>query len=232
MSPIASPLSIPPRFRRMIMACISLVVLTACGGAPPPQRGVLESNVETWRFRRYQKLLDVEIWVEGNAAVAYTASYVREEADRAGRIEAGDVANVFVTRYETSRGVLRALVELARRLQQEGGYDVEVRSLGDVRVISVTGQGEAWALWASDGHAVKVGGRGLDEVPPSLVEAYGERYPSHVTTDILDRPLPPAEPAPATDGEDAEETYDPDNPTPDWKQYESDEAGKPAGTAE
>lgn len=228
MSPIPSLLSIPPRFRLMALACASLIALAACGGAPPPQRGVLESNVEAWRFRRYQKLLDVEIWVSDNAAVAHTASYVREQADRTGRIEAGDVANVFVTRYETNHGVLRALVELVRRLQQEAGYEVEVRSLEDVRVISVTGQGEAWALWASDGHVVKVGGRGLDEVPSSLVEAYGERYPSLITTDILDRPLPPAEPAPAA----GEDSYDPDNPTPDWEQYEPAKAAPPAGASE
>lgn len=50
---------------------------TGCGGAPPqPKRGVVESDLGSWHFRRFQPVLDVEVWVENNKAEAYTASYV------------------------------------------------------------------------------------------------------------------------------------------------------------
>ncbi|WP_428261207.1 hypothetical protein [Haliangium sp.] len=186
---------------------------------------MLESNVEDWRFRRYQQLLDVEVWVPKNPAVGHTATYVRKDAEHAGRLDEGDLTSAFVTRYDSDRGIVRALVEFARRLDQDGGYEVEVRSLGGVEVISVSGQGEAWALWHADRHVVKIGGRGLDRVPEELVEAYGERYPSQVDDELLDRPLPPAD-APAT--EEAAPAYDPDNPTPDWEEYQPEGGTEPA----
>ena len=210
----------------LLLASACLVILASCGGSPPPpERGVLENNVTSWRFRRYQKLLDVEIWVAGNPAVGHTATYVRKDAEREGRVRQETMASAFVTRYEQDRGVLRALLELAQRLKNEAGYDVEVQSMGGVLVISITGQGESWALWYSAGHAIKVGGRGLESVPEELVEAYGARYPSRLTGDVLDRPLPP-EDSVAADAEAGEQAgaYDPDNPSPDWDAYQSDQA--------
>lgn len=220
-----SVLILPLRSWLGVAGAVALL-LAACGGSPtPPKRGVLESNVSSWRFRRYQKLLDVEVWVPGNAAVGHTATYVRKDAERAGRIDPEVMVNAFVTRYQQDRGVLRALVEFARRLEKDAGYDVEMQSIGDVLVISITGQGEAWALWYTEGHILKVGGRGLESVPEEMVEAYGDRYPSRLTSDVLDRPLPPVEAAP---GEEAP-AYDPENPTPDWEEYRSSKEGKPAG---
>jgi hypothetical protein len=210
------------------LACACAVMLAACGGSPrPPARGVLESNVTSWRFRRYQKLLDVEIWVPGNPAVGHTATYVRKDAEREGRIRQETIASAFVTRYEQDRGVLRAMLELVQRLKSDAGYEVEVQSPGGILVISITGQGESWALWHSAAHVIKVGGRGLESVPEDLVEAYGERYPSRLQNDVLDRPLPP-EDSVAESAEPGEEpAYDPDNPTPDWQEYQSG-AGEPA----
>ncbi|GAB4558481.1 MAG: hypothetical protein Tsb0020_03500 [Haliangiales bacterium] len=215
---------------RLVFVNVAILFLVACGGAPKPERGVLESNVDTWRFRRYQKLLDVEIWVPQNTAVGHTATYVHKDAERAGRLNTGDLANAFVTRYEHDRGLLRALLEFVGRLADDSGYEVEMRSIGGVDVISVVGQGEVWALWQAPQHIVKVGGRGLEVAPEELVAAYGERYPSQLDSESLDRPLPPAEEVPAQDAPDAE--YDPDNPTPDWDQYESDGATDSDGDAD
>ena len=216
------------------LACACAVILAACGGSPrPPARGVLESNVTSWRFRRYQKLLDVEIWVPGNPAVGYTATYVRKDAERAGRIRQETIASAFVTRYEQDRGVLRAMLELVQRLKGDAGYEVEVQSPGGVLVISITGQGESWALWYSRGHVIKVGGRGLESVPEDLVEAYGERYPSRLQNDVLDRPLPPEDSVADSTEAGEEAAYDPDNPSPDWQKYQSGAAGQPpSGTAD
>jgi hypothetical protein len=216
------------------VTCACALLLAACGGSPrPPERGVLESNVTSWRFRRYQKLLDVEVWVPGNPAVGHTATYVRKDAEREGRITQETIASAFVTRYQQDRGVLRALIELVQRLENDAGYDVEVQSLGDVMVISITGQGESWALWHSAGHIVKVGGRGLPALPEELVEAYGERYPSRLTSDVLDRPLPAEESGPtSTAAGEAGAAYDPQSPTPDWQKYRSGATtGTPAKAA-
>ena len=216
------------------LACACAVILAACGGSPrPPARGVLESNVTSWRFRRYQKLLDVEIWVPGNPAVGYTATYVRKDAERAGLVRQETIASAFVTRYEQDRGVLRAMLELVQRLKSDAGYEVEVQSPGGVLVISITGQGESWALWYSRGHVIKIGGRGLDAVPEDLVEAYGDRYPSRLKDDVLDRPLPPEDSVVDSTEAGEEAPYDPENPSPDWQKYQSGAAGQsPSGTAD
>ena len=189
-------------------------VLAGCGGSiPPPKRRVIESSVEDWNFRRYQRVVDVEVWVPDNKASAHTASYLREGAERRGRVGQGDVVNAFVTEYEKPGGVLRAVVKFARRLAAEGGYVVDENSLGGQRVITVVGHGEAWALWGAKRFVVKVGGRGLDEVPGNLVEAYGKAYPSSLPSGLLQGPLPPG----PDEKKPKQEEYDPDSPDPDWE---------------
>ncbi len=173
-----------------------LVIEASCGGsAKPPPRGVVETSIGEWRFRRFQQLLDVEIWVPENPAVGYTAGYVRRDADWRGNVESDDIAVAFVTRYQSEKGITRALLQFVRRLDGDFDYNISLQSLGDVRVITVSGQGEVWAMWASDKHIVKIGGRGLQEIPEELVGTYGKSYPSRLESDILDRPLPPEEPS-------------------------------------
>jgi hypothetical protein len=159
----------------------------ACGGAtPPPARGVIEGNLDGWSFRRYQALLDVEVWVTGNPAVAHTASYASADAEKRGRLAEEDVVNAFVTRYERPDGIAGALLRFVRRLAQESGYRVEERELGDVRLVEVQGAGEAWVIWPSGQHVVKIGGPGRRSIPVAVVEAYGERYPSLLEPGALD----------------------------------------------
>lgn len=173
------------------VALLALALLaSACGGRlPPPKRRVIESDVSGWHFRRYQHVVDVEVVIAGNSAVAHTASYVRADAVKRGRLEEGDVANAFVTEYERRDGVVRALVVFARRLAQEEGYVVEEERIGGQRVFRVAGHDESWAFWASGRYVVKVGGRGLEKVPSGLVGAYGRRYPSQLRDGVLDAPL-------------------------------------------
>jgi hypothetical protein len=200
----------------------ALVSMCGCGGNPPiPRRGVVEGDVSGWKFRRFQPVLDVEVWVADNQAEAFTASYVRDEAERRGRIEDRDVVSVFVTRYQQDRGVLRETVKLARRLAQESGYVVDEDKVGGVRAVTIMGHGEAWVMWAAGKHVVKVGGRGRDDVPAGVVKAYGERYPSVMPGSVLEGPLPPGDssdqPAP---GKDPKVPYDPSSPRPDWDGYD------------
>lgn len=214
--------------RALAAASVTLAIAMAaigvsgCGGRPPiPRRGVVEGDVGGWKFRRFQPVLDVEVWVADNKAEAFTASYVRNEAEQRGRIEDRDVVSVFVTRYEQDRGVLRETVKLARRLAQESGYVVDEGKVGGVRAVTIMGHGEAWVMWAAGKHVVKVGGRGRDDVPAGVVEAYGDRYPSVMPGSVLEGPLPPSgaaeQPAPK---KDPKAPYDPSSPRPDWDGYD------------
>lgn len=191
----------------------------ACGGKPPPPtRGVVESDIGGWKIRRFQPVLDVEVWVENNKAEAFTASYVTEQAEKMGRVEDKDVVSVFVTRYERDDGVLRETVKLARRLAAEGGYQVDESKIGGARTLTINGHGESWVMWAANKHVVKVGGRGRDTVPTSVVESYADRYPSRIPGGALEGPLPPGPDNP--EQKDGDEPYDPNAPKPDLEKYD------------
>lgn len=212
-------------YHRGMKWLVALVLIAACGGRPPvPKRGVVEQDLGEWKFRRFQPVLDVEVWVEDNKAEAFTASYVREEAEKRGRIDDKDLVNVFVTRYVRDEGVLREAVKFARRLASEGGYTVDEGKVGGVRAVTITGNHEAWVMWASKLHVVKVGGRNLDRVPEGMVESYGDRYPSVFPRTVLEGPLPGNEPVIEKREGEEEQPYDPNNPRPDWDKYDADEA--------
>lgn len=192
----------------------AMLVSASCGGnTKPPKRGVIERDVENWGFRRYQSVLDVEVWVAKNRAVAHTASYARKTSEKKGRIEDNDVINVFVTRYKEREGVRRALVVFVRRLAQQSGYQVEEKKISGVRLFDVKGPSERWVFWPAKRHVVKLGGRGLDKVPGDLIDAYAERYPSKLKAGALEGPLPEGPEVP----EVKQEEFDPKNPKPEWK---------------
>jgi len=190
----------------------------ACGGPDtPPKRGVLERDVEAWGFRRYQSVLDPEVWVKENRSRGFTASYARKQAEKRGRLGERDVVNAFVTRFKSHDGLIAALVRFARRLAQESGYSVEEDSLYGTRVIMISGHGERWAWWVSKKHILKLGGRGVEKVPKDLVEAYADYYPSALKQGVLDSELEPvSEPKLET------EEYDPDNPKTSWQRQDED----------
>ncbi len=198
---------------------VLVAALTACGGKPPPpKRGVVEQDIGGWKFRRFQPVLDVEVWVENNKAEAFTASYVTDQAEKLGHVADKDVVSVFVTRYERDDGVLRETVKLARRLASEGGYTVDEDKIGGARALTINGHGESWVMWASKKHVVTVGGRGRETVPESVVESYAERYPSVVPGGALEGPLPPG-PDNSVEKE-AKDPYDPNAPKPDLEKYD------------
>jgi hypothetical protein len=178
---------------RIVVLTVAASLVAACGGRPPPpRRGVVEADVGDWKFRRYQEVLDVEVWVDGNPGVAYTATYARGEAERRSRLTDEDIATAAVTRYDRDDGVVRETVKFVRRLAEDGGYQVEEARMAGIRVVLITGHGETWAMWAAPRHVVKIGGHGRDSVPAQLVGRYADRYPSQLTGGVLDGPLPPA----------------------------------------
>jgi hypothetical protein len=214
-----------PRLGAPVVLAALAVCIAACGSRPPPPpRGVVEGDVGEWKFRRFQPVLDVEVWIDRNPAEAFTATYVREDAEKRGRLADDDLVSVFVTRYEKDAAVARETVKFARRLAAEAGYQVEELRTGGVRAVRIVGHGEAWLLWAAPRHVVKVGGRGRDDIPDAVVAYYGERYPSTLPSGVLEGPLPPGPDDPAAPGQ----PYDPDSPAPDWDTYDPAKAKPPA----
>jgi hypothetical protein len=200
-----------------------------CGGHPPvPNRGVVEADLGSWKFRRFQgPLLDVEVWVEANKAEAYSASYITSDAEQRGRIEDRDLVNVFVTRYASPEGVVRATVKLARRLAADNGYQVEEDKIAGARTLRITGRGEAWVMWPSSRYVVKVGGRGRADVPASMVEPYVDRYPSQLPGGSLEGPLPPGRDEPPATQKLDKPAYDPSSPRPDVEHYDPNKVKLP-----
>jgi hypothetical protein len=158
----------------MLRAALALLALTlaACGPKTPP-RGVLEHDLGTYHFRRYQQVYDVEVVVPDNPAVGHTGTYVR----------GGDnvrIAPVFVTRYAQPAGIAEAL---KATLKQLDGYRFELRALHGERVYDLRGEhGDAWLVWVSGRELVKLGvPQGEHDVPSELVEPYLKAYPSELT---------------------------------------------------
>ena len=158
---------------------IALLALAAsCGPSSAlPRRRVVESDVGSWWFRRYQHVKDVEMGIAGNPADAHTAVYARDEAVKAASVSEADVAVAFVTEYKSRKGVATALANLMEALSTDEGYKVARKEVGGRRVMLVTQGDEAWAFWASGRYVVKVGGRGVRSVPSGLVRRYSAIYP-------------------------------------------------------
>lgn len=208
---------------------VALVLLAGCGGSPPiPKRGVVEADLGSWKFRRFQgPLLDVEVWIEGNKGEAFSASYITSDAEKRGHIDDKDLVNVTVTRYEKPEGVVRETVKLVRRLAQEKGYQVDETKIEGVRALSIVGPGEAWVMWPSTKHVVKVGGQGRTNVPSSMVESYGDRYPSKLPGGSLEGALPPGPEDKPKKTDEASEKYDPKNPKANLDHYDPDKVKLP-----
>lgn len=218
------------------LAIAVLFAFCACGGHPPPARGVVEADVGDWKFRRFQPVLDVEVWVENNKAEAFTASYVANAAENRGRVEDRDVVNVFVSRYEKDDGVLRETVKLARRLAAEQGYQVDENDISGGRALMIHGHDETWVMWPANRTVVKIGGRGRNDVPDSIVSSYSDRYPSTLPKHALEGALPGSEAIPLDRGNKKDQPqdkqpYDPDHPRPSLDKYDPKKVKLPAGKA-
>jgi hypothetical protein len=200
---------------------VVLVLLVGCGGHKPvPKRLVVEGDLGSWKYRRFQgPLLDVEVWIDGNKGEAYSASYITEDAEKRGKIEDKDLVNVTVTSYEKPDGVVRETVKLVRRLAQEKGYQVDEEKISGVRALTIKGPGEAWVMWPSKTHVVKVGGQGRTSVPGSVVGSYGDRYPSKLPGGSLEGALPPGPNDKPKKGEPPPK-YDPNNPQANPDHYD------------
>lgn len=180
----AVPFAMAKRVSIGLLACAALAA-SGCGSADPPARAVIENDVGEWEFRRYQRVLDVEVWIPENPAIAHAASYVDGAAARSGSVEPADVVSAVVAGYARSEGVREGVAAFARRQAGASGYEVEAVGAAGNLAVRFRGAGEAWVLWPSSSHVVKIGGRERANVPTEVVEAYARHYPSSLREDPL-----------------------------------------------
>lgn len=148
------------------------VLLSACA-SPLPPRYVIEQDIATYQYRRYQQLLDIELQVEDNPAVAHAATYVR----------AGELIELIpavVTRYTHAEGLADTL---RQRLRTLDGYTLTATTLSGAHVWRFQGaEGDTWWLWLSGAHFIKLGAaEGTDALPEHIAGAYLKLYPSSLT---------------------------------------------------
>lgn len=148
---------------------LGLLLAAGCGASLPP-RYVVEHDLGDFRYRRYQKVLDVEFPIAGNDAMGHTASYVRRD-------HGDDVvfATAFVTVYERPASLVS---EVRERLTDLGTYRVSVGELDGENVWWLDGGTDRWAVWVSGKHVVKLGAPRGEEIPEEIAEAYVAHYPS------------------------------------------------------
>jgi hypothetical protein len=155
--------------RIVLWLSLLTALITACGPKLPP-RYVLERDLGSYKFRRYQQVLDVELPIAGNEAVGHTATYVRGG-------HTIRVAPVFVTVYQKGAGLTESVRQSLRGMQ---GYTFDISRLGGAHVYRMRGEGgDSWLVWVSGKQLVKLGApEGEKEVPEELLESYLDQYPS------------------------------------------------------
>ncbi len=142
---------------------------SACG-AGVPTRYVVERDLGDLSYRRYQRVLDVEVPVEGNDAVGHTATYVTR-----GRGRSVDIATAFVTVYARPASLT---AEVGERLRDLGAYEITVVERAGDYVWHLEGGDDDWLVWVSGRHVIKLGGPPGAPPPDDLLEAYVDLYPS------------------------------------------------------
>ena len=155
--------------RMLALACASCALL-ACG-SDLPARYVIERDAGDFAYRRYQRVLDVEVIVPGNAATGYTATYLRRgsQSDVA-------IATAFVSVYDHPASLAAEVHERLSALQR---YRMSVIELGSGNVWLLDGgPNERWAAWVSSRYLIKLGAPAGQEFPEALVDAYMDLYPS------------------------------------------------------
>lgn len=142
----------------------------ACGPSIPA-RYVLERDLDALSYRRYQRVLDVELPVEGNAAVGHTATYVH-------RSEGTEIpyVNAFVTVYDHATGLA---AEIRGHVDSLASYQVQVVDVEGGRVFALDGGStDRWWLWVSANRVVKIGGTADEALARRVISAYMSLYPS------------------------------------------------------
>jgi len=151
------------------LTVLALLALLAACAPTLPSRLVVEHDLGPYSYRRYQRTLDVEFVVAGNAAVGHTATYVRRHGDHP------LLATAFVTVYDHAAGLSAELLE---RLEHLGTYDRSVVRVSGDWVHKLSAGDETWLIWTSGSHIVKLGAPSGREMPEDVTDTYLDLYPS------------------------------------------------------
>ena len=163
----------------------------------------------------------------GGAAGRVALHGAGADAERLGDLDLGQVEVVAQREHlalpggELPQGIEHGVTAGRGQRGVVGARLVEgLSAIEGVRVLTVTGPGEAWAMWPSTRYVVKVGGHRRETVPSSMVERYGEIFPSKLPGGALEGALPPGpEVKPTAPPKDP---YDPNNPNPNLDNYDPD----------
>jgi hypothetical protein len=143
---------------------------------------VIERDLAGFHYRRYQKVLDIEVPIPENPAIGHTATYVRSvapagKAPSAASADMPQVLPVFVTSYEHGTGLAESVRQRLRAMDE---YTLDVKKLSRENLWQMRGEsGDVWLLWISGKQLVKIGApEGEPQVPAAVVEAYLKLYPS------------------------------------------------------
>lgn len=153
------------------LAALAILAFEAACGPSIPARFVLEHDLGDLSYRRYQRVLDVELPVEGNAAVGHTATYVRR-SDTAGV----PYVNAFVTVYDHAPGLA---AEIRAHVDSLASYRSSVVDIEGGRAFALDGgPSDRWWLWVSANRVVKIGGTADEALTRRVISAYMGVYPS------------------------------------------------------
>jgi hypothetical protein len=153
--------------------CAALLLGAAACGTTLPERYVLEHDLGSYAFRRYQKSLEVEIPIADNTATGHTAAYLK-------RTDRDKVA--VVTAYVTVYAHAKALAAEAHAgLATMTGYTLSNAELFGQNVwLLEGGDREHWCIWVSENRIVKIGAPADTAFPDEIGDAYASLYPSEL----------------------------------------------------
>jgi hypothetical protein len=161
-------------------ALVALTSVVLGCGSELPGRFVIERDLGSFRYRRYQKTLGAELEVAGNPAQGHTATYLQR--DRAGIA----VATAFVSVYSRAASLV---AETRERLNALGRFRMRVQPFdGQHAWLLDAGPDERLAVWVSGRYVVKLGAPSGGSFPGDVVAAYLDAYPSDLDAHGRARP--------------------------------------------
>lgn len=145
------------------------LAVAACSSSLP-QRYVIERDLGSYHYRRYQETLEAELPIPGNHAHGHTAAYLRRNPHGV------DAITAFVTVYERPAQLTETL---RAALAELPGYELRTELIAGQHAWLLASSSEAsfW-IWPSAQYVVKLGAPAGQHIPDEIAEPYAELYPS------------------------------------------------------
>ena len=147
-----------------------LWLTTAACSSSLPQRYVIERDLGSYHYRRYQETLEAELPIAGNHAHGHTAAYLRRNT------KGVDAISAFVTVYERPAQLTETL---RAELAELPGYELRTVTIaGHYAWALASGSETSFWIWTSGQFVVKLGAPAGQQVPDEIAEPYAQLYPS------------------------------------------------------